>query len=148
MKLYDIPDIRLFWSNDPTFLMQFNTINFAKNITYQAPVSKYTFTSTFLVCFQNDNHFVKFRYNAVICDMSFYLPENSDLSKSDFYDLVREVGGDLVEQCECFDDFVHPKSKVSLMVELSDSIKIYVTVKPNYTTFWDLIQCGMIREVA
>ena len=40
-------------------------------------------------------------------DMSFWVPEG--YHENDFYDLARNVGGDLVEQVELIDDFVHPK---------------------------------------
>lgn len=34
-----------------------------------------------------------------------------DFSENDFYDIVRNIGGDIVENVELFDDFVHPKTK-------------------------------------
>lgn len=40
MILYDIPDIRLFWSGDTGFLSQFNEKDINKNIKYKA-VSKF-----------------------------------------------------------------------------------------------------------
>lgn len=79
MILYDIPDIRLFWSTDTGFLQQFKETDFAKRIKYK-PISQYP---------QLTN------------DLSFWLPETSgldDFSVNDFYDLVREVAGDIVEQ--------------------------------------------------
>ena len=46
-------------------------------------------------------------------DISFWLPDGATSSavSSDFYDLVRTVGGDLVEQVTLFDEFQHPKTK-------------------------------------
>lgn len=35
MKLYEIPDIRLFWSQDPGFLNQFKVPDFRDPITYK-----------------------------------------------------------------------------------------------------------------
>ena len=91
MKLYDIPDIRIFWSTDPGFLNQFETDN--PNIKFKA-VSKFPSCTN---------------------DLSFWIPENSEelFSENDFYDLVRSVGGDLVEQVKLFDSFYHPKKKRS-----------------------------------
>ncbi len=42
-----------------------------------------------------------------INDLSFWIPKN--FSSSDFYDLVRLVGGDVVEQVSLVDVFTHPK---------------------------------------
>ncbi|XP_785848.1 phenylalanine--tRNA ligase, mitochondrial [Strongylocentrotus purpuratus] len=86
MILFDIPDIRLFWSTDNRFLAQFR---------------------------DQDTNQVKFKpfskYPPVIQDMSFWCPE-SDYESNDFYDLVRNVGGELVEQVAMIDEFTHPKT--------------------------------------
>jgi len=91
MVLYSIPDIRLFWSQDSGFLNQFSDAKPESKITYKT-ISKFP---------QCTN------------DISFWLPSNSDadsMSPNDFYDLVREVGGDIVEQVKLVDEFKHPKS--------------------------------------
>jgi len=94
MKLYQIPDIRIFWSQDSGVTSQFNTDNPNKEIIYKA-VSKNP---------------------PCINDISFWLPASTDdgdeeFSANDFYDIVRSVGGDQVEQVELVDDFVHPKKR-------------------------------------
>ncbi|XP_050399549.1 phenylalanine--tRNA ligase, mitochondrial isoform X1 [Patella vulgata] len=86
MKLYSIPDIRLFWSNDIGFTSQFDVDNAATPITYK-PVSNFPHC---------------------INDISFWVPEG--FQSNDFYDLVRTVGGDLIEQVNHTDDFIHPKT--------------------------------------
>ncbi|XP_013075159.2 phenylalanine--tRNA ligase, mitochondrial-like [Biomphalaria glabrata] len=87
MKLYSIPDIRLFWSTDTGFLGQFEGKKFNENITYKS-VSKYP---------------------QCVNDISFWIPDN--YSSNDFYDIVRSIGGDLVEQVKLVDEFQHPKKK-------------------------------------
>jgi len=91
MVLYSIPDIRLFWSTDTGFLSQFSEAGPDSKIEYKA-------TSKFPQC---------------VNDISFWLPkaeEGDDLfSPNDFYDLVRDIGGDLVEQVKLVDEFTHPK---------------------------------------
>ncbi|XP_066990960.1 probable phenylalanine--tRNA ligase, mitochondrial [Anabrus simplex] len=87
MCLYDIPDIRLFWSTDPGFLSQFNVSDPNTPVKYK-PVSIYP---------QCKN------------DISFWLPKDHPYSPNDFYDLVRCIGGDLVEQICLVDEFTHPK---------------------------------------
>ncbi|XP_028142194.2 probable phenylalanine--tRNA ligase, mitochondrial [Diabrotica virgifera virgifera] len=91
MCLYQIPDIRLFWSSDSGFLNQFKNKNVNDDIIY-TPISQYP---------QCKN------------DLSFWLPPG-EFSANDFYDLARNIGGDLIEQIELIDEFKHPKTgKVS-----------------------------------
>ena len=71
MILFGIPDIRLFWSEDPRFLSQF----LPGKITAFKPYSKYP------PCYK---------------DLSFWLPEKG-LHENDFCDLVRDTAGDSVE---------------------------------------------------
>lgn len=88
MCLYKIPDIRLFWSTDSGFLSQFQVDNINDPITYK-PISQYP---------QCTN------------DISFWLPQDRIYACNDFYDLVRSVGGDIIEQVVLVDEFKHPKS--------------------------------------
>ncbi|XP_026219544.1 phenylalanine--tRNA ligase, mitochondrial-like [Anabas testudineus] len=89
MVLYSIPDIRLFWSQDERFLKQFRVQDIHQPICFQ-PLSKYP---------------------PLINDISFWLPENSEsFTENDFYDMVRSIGGDLVEKVSLVDEFIHPKT--------------------------------------
>jgi phenylalanyl-tRNA synthetase alpha chain len=96
MVLFNIPDIRLFWSDDPRFLSQFRP----GQITQFKPYSKYP------PCYK---------------DMSFWLPPatvaieagsdaggggdgvekvqegRKEFHENDYCEIVREVAGDLVE---------------------------------------------------
>lgn len=87
MLLFEIPDIRLFWTKDQRFHEQFQkgVIN-----TFQ-PYSKYPGT---------------------LRDVAFWLPEESSLKvhENDVMEIVRNVAGDLVENVKLVDEFVHPKS--------------------------------------
>lgn len=85
MVLYSIPDIRLFWSQDPRFLSQFKQ----GEITTFKPYSKYP------ACFK---------------DVSFWLPKGQTLHENDFCDLVRDIAGDVVEDVKLIDNFTHPKT--------------------------------------
>lgn len=79
MILYKIPDIRLFWSTDSGFLCQFHESKTTAQMEYK-PVSK---------------------FNQCYMDVSFWLPDTYTLENfpvNSFYALVREAGGDLVEQ--------------------------------------------------
>ncbi|KAJ7219281.1 hypothetical protein GGX14DRAFT_591201 [Mycena pura] len=85
MILYSIPDIRLFWSTDERFLSQFKE----NEITTFQPYSKYP------SCFK---------------DVSFWTSQCVAPHENDFCDLVRDVAGDLVEDVQKADFFVHPKT--------------------------------------
>ncbi|XP_030204584.1 phenylalanine--tRNA ligase, mitochondrial isoform X1 [Gadus morhua] len=100
MVLYSIPDIRLFWSQDPRFLQQFVLSDIHQPVSFQ-PLSKYP---------------------ALHNDISFWLPEDERgreagresgrerYTENDFYELVRSIGGDLVEKVTLVDSFSHPKT--------------------------------------
>ena len=80
--LFEIPDIRLFWSDDARFTKQFK----AGSITPFKPYSKYP------PCFK---------------DISFWIPD--DFEPNDFFEVGREVCGELVENMSLVDQFTNPK---------------------------------------
>ena len=82
MVLFDIPDIRLFWTEDIRFSSQFR----AGEVTTFKPYSKYP------ECYK---------------DVSFWRPE--DFHENDLCDMVRGVAGDLVEKVELIDQFRNEK---------------------------------------
>lgn len=50
------------------------------------------------------------KYPPLVNDISFWLPENREsFTENDFYDVVRSIGGDLVEKVSLVDEFTHPK---------------------------------------
>ena len=91
MVLFGIPDIRLFWSQDPRFLEQFQP----GQICSFKPYSKYPECSK---------------------DISFWLPEQvrgddgASYHANDLHELIRQEAGDIVEKVSLFDEFTHPKS--------------------------------------
>ncbi|KAF2070021.1 hypothetical protein CYY_008665 [Polysphondylium violaceum] len=100
MILFDIPDIRLFWTEDSRFHDQFKGVDKSnpsekgkklqdidiKNIKFQ-PYSKYP------SCFK---------------DISFWIGD--DFHSNKFFEFVRECCGDLVENVELVDNFTNPKT--------------------------------------
>jgi len=84
MKLFDVPDIRLFWSEDPRFLSQFQLNEDAKF----KPFSKYP---------------PSFK------DISFWVNQ-PDFSPNDLFEVCRAVAGDWIEEMVLTDDFQHPKT--------------------------------------
>ena len=85
MKLFDIQDIRLFWSQDPRFIGQFR----------KGEITKFKPYSRFPTCYK---------------DIAFWVPQFG-FNENEFFELVRNVSGDLAETVEMIDTFVHPKSK-------------------------------------
>lgn len=86
MAQYGIPDIRLLWSEDKRFLDQFDVENPETLITYK-PISKHLPRTN---------------------DMSFWIPDS--FVSSDFYDVVRSIGGDAVEKVSLVDTFTNAKT--------------------------------------
>jgi phenylalanyl-tRNA synthetase alpha chain len=84
MVLFDIPDIRLFWTDDDRFHKQFTSGKIVRFL----PFSKYP------PCYK---------------DVTFWVPE--DFHPNDLNEVVRDVAGDLVEQVELVDEFTHPKTQ-------------------------------------
>lgn len=88
MALFNIPDIRLFWSEDPRFTEQFSP-----NI----PLG-------------NSIEFVAYsKFPKIERDTSFWIGQES-FHENKFYEIVREIAGDLVENVSVVDKFVHPKT--------------------------------------
>ncbi len=90
MLLFDIPDIRLLWSQDARFIEQFQCVGIdpRTNIKFK-PFSKFP---------------------PCIKDIAFWLPEERYFSENDFFETVRSVGKDLVEKVELIDKFQHPQT--------------------------------------
>ena len=82
MVLFSIPDIRLFWSDDERFTKQFK----AGEIKKFEPYSKYPECKK---------------------DIAFWIPD--DYEPNDFFEIGREVCGELVESMELIDEFTNPK---------------------------------------
>ncbi|ODV80452.1 phenylalanyl-tRNA synthetase [Suhomyces tanzawaensis NRRL Y-17324] len=85
MLLFGIPDIRLFWSLDERFSLQFQQGKIATFVPYS-------------------------KYPGIDRDISFWLPGDSVLHENDVMEYVRSHAGDLAESVVLIDEFVHPKT--------------------------------------
>lgn len=84
MVLFDIPDIRLFWTADQRFLKQFAPGKLAARFK---PYSK------FPPCYK---------------DVAFWLSDG--FTENNLCEVVRGVAGDLAEEVKLIDAFTHPKT--------------------------------------
>ncbi len=72
----DLPDIRLFWSEDPRVKKQLKLGNKFKEVSKYPPITR---------------------------DISFIV--NKDFVPNNYFDLIRDLGGDIVEQVELLDKY-------------------------------------------
>jgi len=84
MKLFDIPDIKILWSTNSRFLKQFQEGTITKFIDYgkQPPCYK---------------------------DISFWVNNPKTFSENEFYELARNISGDLIESIDCIDTYEDKK---------------------------------------
>ncbi|KAJ9517752.1 hypothetical protein QJQ45_004046 [Haematococcus lacustris] len=85
MVLFEVPDIRLFWSNDDRFLKQFKAGDLR---------TKFKSFSKFPPCYK---------------DMAFWV--SPEFSENNLCELVRGIGGDLVEEVVLIDKFTNAKTQ-------------------------------------
>lgn len=87
MVLFDIPDIRLFWSDDKRFTGQFKAGKLGQ---------KFKSFSKFPPCYK---------------DLSFWI--NDEFTENNLCELVRGVAGDLAEEVKLIDNFTNKKGMTS-----------------------------------
>ena len=84
MILFNIPDIRYFWTTDDRFLKQFESGEIIKFKEYS-------------------------KYPPCHKDVSFWL--NEEYNYNNFCEIVRDMGGDFVEEISLIDNFTNSKTK-------------------------------------
>jgi phenylalanyl-tRNA synthetase alpha chain len=99
MLLFEIPDIRLFWSQDERFLSQFRGVSSdLSSLKRFVPFSKYP------ACYKDVAFWVKASTSSPAGGGGSTFHEN------DVMEIVRGIGGDVVETVMLVDEFTHPKS--------------------------------------
>lgn len=84
MVLFDIPDIRLFWTSDQRFLKQFKTGDMS---------IKFKSYSKYPPCYK---------------DVAFWISDA--FTENNLCEVVRGIAGDLAEEVKLIDNFTHPKT--------------------------------------
>lgn len=92
MILFDIPDIRLFWTSDPRFLQQFRAGMFKAGGVGMKKFSSYS------------------KYPPCYKDASFWLPEGDSFTENTLCELVRDTAGSLAEEVKLIDEFINAKT--------------------------------------
>ncbi|AET41273.1 phenylalanine--tRNA ligase Ecym_7454 [Eremothecium cymbalariae DBVPG len=89
MLLFEVLDIRLFWTTDPRFKNQFKPGEVTSFKSYS-------------------------KYPGTVRDIAFWLPDDEPrlpaIHENDLMEIVRNTAGDLVESVKLIDTFVHPKT--------------------------------------
>lgn len=93
MVLFDIPDIRLFWSTDDRFLSQFDANKPIADMKFQVSPLPQDKHQLHLTCCQPFS-----KYPAGQRDVSFWIPDG--WSENTLSELVRDAAGDLAESIE------------------------------------------------
>ncbi|KAI3380628.1 hypothetical protein SNEBB_001644 [Seison nebaliae] len=88
MFLYNIPDIRLFWTTDEGFLSQFYFDDSEEDVQYK-PISIYPPCPN---------------------DISFWINDEKLFDEKDFYDIVLSIGNENIERIQLMDKFTHSKT--------------------------------------
>ena len=91
MIMFNIPDIRYFWSQDEKFLEQFNS----GEIVQFVPYSNLNTQSKDIAFWINDDKIINEKW----------------IEENDFFEIIREICREWVEKIEIFDSFTHPKTK-------------------------------------
>ena len=104
MLMFGIPDIRLLWSQDPRFLSQFTSV---KDIKRFVPFSKHP------ACYKDVAFWLRSTSSPAGGGGGSGGSESSHESgfhENDVMEIIREVGGSLVEDVRLVDEFSHPTS--------------------------------------
>lgn len=107
MLLFNIPDIRLFWSQDPRFLSQFVGLSAAVTEGNFMGLKRFQPFSKYPECYKDVSFWLRSVSAAGGNTRSVGLDE---FHENDIMEIVREVAGDDVEDVRLVDNFTHPKT--------------------------------------
>jgi phenylalanyl-tRNA synthetase alpha chain len=140
MLLFDIPDIRLFWSKDERFTKQFEGLSDSLD-----RMKRFSSFSKHPACYK---------------DVAFWLCSSSPFSgngsllnpqafhENDLMELVRDIGGNLVENVTMVDKFTHPKtSRKSLCYRISYRSLERTLTNEEVNELHDLVRQALVDKL-
>lgn len=105
MLLFNIPDIRLFWSRDQRFLGQFAGASADPGLLRRfVPFSRHP------ECYKDVSFWLRPASSAPSAAGGNARASAYDFHENDLMEVVRGVGGDVVEDVKLVDEFTHPKT--------------------------------------
>ena len=107
MLLFNIPDIRLFWSRDPRFLSQFTGLSAAVTRGDFSLFKRFQPFSKHPECYKDVSFWLR---SVSAAGGNTYGIGAEDFHENDIMELVREVASDYVEDVKLVDEFTHPKT--------------------------------------
>lgn len=139
MLLFEIPDIRLFWSKDSRFLSQFT------GLSSDPTLSKL-------------KRFVPFsKYPSCPKDVAFWLKSSSsaaggglgaEFHENDVMEIVRGIAGDVVEDVKVVDEFTHPKTgRRSLCYRVNYRSLERTLTNDEANVFHEKVREALVREL-
>jgi phenylalanyl-tRNA synthetase alpha chain len=140
MLLFEIPDIRLFWSTDERFLSQFRGVSDDLNKMKRfVPFSKYP------ACYK---------------DVSFWLGSTSsaaggggkvsshDFHENDVMEIVRDIAGNNVEDVKVIDQFTHPKTgRKSFCYRINYRSLEKTLTNEETNSFHERVRSALVKEL-
>jgi phenylalanyl-tRNA synthetase alpha chain len=100
MLLFEIPDIRLFWSKDQRFTSQFEGVSESLD-----RVKRFTCFSKHPACHKDVAFWL---YSPSTYTNRGYQSNLQTFHENDMMELIRDTGGDIVETVTMVDEFTHP----------------------------------------
>lgn len=101
MLMFGIPDIRLLWSQDPRFLSQFTSVEDIKRFV---PFSKYP------ACYKDVAFWLRSTSSPAGGGSGSTSSTTQGFHENDVMEIIREIGGSLVEDVRLIDEFSHSTS--------------------------------------